>query len=105
MMFPRKGIYLCTTGREITEGYSFVNFGPSFPAITTPEEMFGPLGYIASEDEMAALRSSIKPKVALDDFWIGCGGHVDKARELIRIYYTRAVFAHLSKKDGEPTAE
>jgi GWxTD domain-containing protein len=94
MMFPKKGIYLCTTGRDITEGYSFMNFGTSFPALTTPEEMFEPLAYIASEDEMTALRSSVKPKVALDDFWIGCGGNVDKARELIRIYYTRAVYAN-----------
>jgi len=56
MMFPRKGVYLCTTGRDITEGYSFMNFGPSFPALTTPEEMFEPLASIASEDEMIALQ-------------------------------------------------
>lgn len=94
IMFPRKGIYLCSTGREITEGYTFMNFGPSFPALTTPEEMFEPLAYIASENEMATLRLSSKPKLALDDFWIGCGGNIDKARELIRIYYTRALYAN-----------
>jgi GWxTD domain-containing protein len=95
MMFPKKGIFLCTIGKNIKEGYAFMNFGLSFPAMTTPEEMIEPLAFLATEDEMSALRSSIKLKVALDDFWIGCGGNVEKARELIRIYYTRALFANL----------
>jgi GWxTD domain-containing protein len=94
IMFPRKGIYLCTIGKDISEGYSFNNFGTSFPAMTTPEDMIEPLAYLATEDEMSALRSSIKPKVALDDFWISCGGNVDKSRELIRIYYTRTLYAN-----------
>jgi GWxTD domain-containing protein len=94
IMFPRKGIYLCTIGKDISEGYTFLNFGPSFPAMTTPEEMIEPVEYLASADEMADLRSSVKPKVALDDFWISCGGNVEKSRELIRIYYTRALYAN-----------
>jgi GWxTD domain-containing protein len=95
MMFPRKGIYLCTVGKTITEGYTLMNFGTSFPAMTTPEDMLEPLAYLASEDEMAALRVNAKPKLALDDFWIGCGGNTEKSRELIRIYYTRALYANL----------
>jgi GWxTD domain-containing protein len=94
MMFPRKGIYLCTSGRKISEGYAIMNFGISFPAMTTPAEMIEPLAYLASEDEMTALRSSIKPKLALDDFWVKCGGNIDKSRELIRIFYTRALYAN-----------
>jgi GWxTD domain-containing protein len=62
--------------------------------MTTPEEMIEPLEYLASVDEMAALRSSVKPKVALDDFWIGCGGNIEKSRELIRIFYTRTLYAN-----------
>jgi GWxTD domain-containing protein len=65
--------------------------------------MFEPLAYLASSDEIAGLKSSVKPKVALDDFWIKCGGNVDKARELIRIYYTRVYYSNYyftSYKDG-----
>jgi len=94
MMFPRKGIYLCSVGKGINEGYTFSNFGPGFPAMKTAEDMIEPLGYLASGDEMNTLRSSTRPKVSLDDFWIGCGGNVDKARELIRIYYTRVLYAN-----------
>ena len=103
MMFPREGIYLCTIGRNIKEGYTFLNMGASYPAMTTPEVMIEPLAYLASQDEVATLRSAIKPKVALDDFWIKCGGNVEKARELIRIYYTRVLYSNYyftSYKEG-----
>jgi GWxTD domain-containing protein len=93
LMFPREGIYLCSVGRDIHEGFSFFNFGESFPKMNTPEEMIEPLGYIANEDELNSMRSAPKPKVALDEFWIKCGGNIEKSRELIRIFYTRVLYA------------
>jgi GWxTD domain-containing protein len=65
--------------------------------------MIEPLAYLATEDELNSMRSALRPKTALDDFWIKCGGNVDKARELIRIYYTRVVYANYyftSYKEG-----
>jgi GWxTD domain-containing protein len=103
MMFPKEGIYLCTVGRDIKEGYTFLNFGTDFPGMKTPESMIEPLAYLSSPDEMDELRSAIKPKMALDDFWIKCGGNVEKARELIRIYYTRVFYSNYyftSYKEG-----
>jgi GWxTD domain-containing protein len=94
LMFPRRGIYFCTVGRDLNEGYSIFNFGTEFPNMTTPEEMMDPLAYLASADEMAALRSDPRPKMALDGFWLKCGGNVEKSRELIRIYYTRVLYAN-----------
>jgi GWxTD domain-containing protein len=94
MMFPREGIYLCSIGKDNNEGYTFFNFGEEFPTMRTPENMIGPIGYLASQDEMNSIRSNVKPKMALDEFWIGCGGNIDKARELIRIYYTRVLYAN-----------
>jgi GWxTD domain-containing protein len=94
MMFPKEGIYLCTVERGIKEGYTFLNLGDSYPAMTSPEIMIEPLSYLASQDELDSLKNAIKPKVALDNFWIKCGGNVEKARELIRIYYTRVVYSN-----------
>jgi GWxTD domain-containing protein len=93
MMFPREGIYHCTTGRNIREGYTFFNMGTTYPAMRSPEVMIEPLAYLASADEMDSLRLSPKQKMALDEFWIKLGGNVDKARELIRIYYTRVLYS------------
>jgi GWxTD domain-containing protein len=103
MMLPRPGIYFCSVGRNIKEGFTLLNLGVSYPALTTPEVMIEPLAYLASQDEVTALRTALKPKVALDDFWIKCGGNVDKARELIRIYYTRVLYSNYyftSYKEG-----
>ena len=94
IMFPKEGIYFCSTGRDIREGFTFCNFGESFPAMTTPEVMIEPLIYLASEDEVSNLRSSARQKSALDDFWIKYGGNVEKSRELIRIYYTRILYSN-----------
>jgi GWxTD domain-containing protein len=103
MMFPKEGIYMCSIDRNIKDGFTFLNFGPTYPKFTTPEVMIEPLAYLASQDEMIALRTAEKPKAALDDFWIKCGGNVDKSRELIRIFYTRVMYSNYyftSYKEG-----
>ena len=103
MMFPREGIYLCSVGRMIKDGFTFFNFGATFPSMNTPEAMIEPLVYLASLDEVDGLRSAPKPKAALDEFWIKCGGNIDKSRELIRIFYTRVLYSNYyftSYKEG-----
>jgi GWxTD domain-containing protein len=103
IMFPREGIYHCTVGRDIKEGYTFMNFGPTYPTMKTPEVMMEPLAYLATPDELDSLKASTRPKLALDNFWIKLGGNVDKARELIRIYYTRVLYTNFyftSYKEG-----
>jgi len=103
LMFPKKGIYFCSVGRNINEGYTFLNLGAEFPGMSSPEQMIEPLCYLASPDEMTDIKANPKPKMALDGFWLGCGKNVEKARELIRIYYTRVLYANYyftSYKEG-----
>ena len=103
LMFPKKGIYFCSVDRDSEEGFTFFNFGEDFPAMTKPEEMIPPLQYLASEEEMSVLRSASRTKMALDEFWINCGGNIEKSRELIRIYYTRVLYSNFyftSFKEG-----
>ncbi|HOO99972.1 MAG TPA: GWxTD domain-containing protein, partial [Bacteroidales bacterium] len=103
IMFPKRGIYLCSVDSNLTEGYAFYNFGPSYPEMNAPETMIEALAYLASEVEMRNLLNAERPKMALDEFWIKCGGNVERARELIRIYYTRVVYANYyftSYKEG-----
>jgi GWxTD domain-containing protein len=103
MMFPNEGIYLCSVDRKLKDGFILLNLGSTYPKLTTPEVMTEPLAYLASQDEIAEIKSAAKPKAALDEFWIKCGGNVDKARELIRIYYTRVLYSNYyftSYKEG-----
>lgn len=94
LMFPEEGVYFCTPEKDADDGFTFFNFGPGFPTMNDPEFMIRPLAYLASEEEMTAMLSSDRPKLALDDFWLKCGGNVDRSRELIRIFYTRISYAN-----------
>ena len=103
MMFPKEGVYLFSVQKGIKEGFTFVNFGPSFPTMNTPATMAEPLAYLATREEVDGIMTSLKPKAALDDFWIKCGGNIERARELIRIFYTRTLYSNYyftSYKEG-----
>lgn len=103
MMFPKEGIYMCSVDRKIREGFFFFNFGVTYPEMNAPEVMIEPLAYLSTENEMNEMRSAPRAKVALDEFWIKCGGNVERSRELIRIYYTRVLFSNFyftSYKEG-----
>jgi GWxTD domain-containing protein len=105
-MFPQKGIYLCSVSKNVHDGFTFINMGETYPFMTTPQTMIEPLAYLATPDELISLRTAVKPKVALDEFWIKLGGNIDKSRELIRIYYTRVQYANIyftSYKEGWKT--
>jgi GWxTD domain-containing protein len=96
IMLPRKGIYLNSANREVKNGYALFNFGESYPIMITPEDMIDPLSYIANRDEIDQIKANSNLKIALDNFWIKCGGgNIEKARELIRIYYNRVVYANI----------
>ncbi len=95
LMLPQRGIFLFKTARDVNEGYTIFNFGQDFPSMSKPEEMIKPLVYLLPQEKTDSMVASPKPKVALDEFWLNCGGgNVEKARELIRIFYTRATFAN-----------
>lgn len=103
IMFPGKGIYLCTVDSNIRQGYTFFNFGEEYPELTTPETMIEPLAYIATQDEMSTMRSNPKPKLALDEFWLARSSNIERSRELLRIYFKRVLFANFyftSYKEG-----
>ncbi len=94
MMFPGKGVYQISTGRGIKEGFTFFNFGETFPLVNTPESMIEPLEYLVTRDELTRMKSAPRPKAALDEFWLRCGGNVERSRELIRIFYTRVLYSN-----------
>jgi len=94
IMLPREGIYHFSVRREIKDGFTLFNLGATFPSMTTPESMIEPLAYLATSDELSELRASQNQKIALDEFWIKRTGNIEKARELIKIYYSRVLYAN-----------
>ncbi len=106
LKFPVQGIYQVGISPDRLEGYSFTYFGEYFPSVKTPEEMIKPLVYLASQSEIRRLLSDPIPKLAVDNFWLESASNIEKARELIRIYYNRVLYANYffaSYKEGWKT--
>lgn len=106
LKFPVHGIYQVGISPDRLEGYSFTYFGEYFPSVKTPEEMIKPLVYLASRNEINRLLNDPDPKLAVDNFWLESASDIERARELIRIYYNRVLYANYffaSYKEGWKT--
>ena len=90
-----EGIYVFYPNTETVNGMYLTNLGDDFPQVKKTENMLAPLQYIASQDEYAKLIREVDIKKAIDEFWLDKGGSFATARELIRVYYNRVVFANL----------
>ena len=89
-----EGMYFFQFDTTVKEGLTILNFGPDFPRVKNAEEMILPIAYISSQVEFDNVRSAINKKLAVDDFWLQKAEEADRARELIRIYYTRVFFSN-----------
>lgn len=104
--FTKEGMYHFTVDPSVREGYTVFYFGEHFPSIKTPGQMVEPLAYLASKAEINRMKRNENQKLAVDNFWINAAGDIDKARELIRIYYNRVFYANYffaSYKEGWKT--
>ncbi len=70
-------------------GLTLSNFSGTFPEIKKAEDMLPPLRFLTSKDEFQELNEISNKKEAVDKFWLSCGGSKERARELIRKFYTR----------------
>lgn len=65
-----------------------------YPRIKSSSDMISPLSYICTTIETDRLRKAENKKLALDEFWVTAGGNIERARELIRVYYNRVQLAN-----------
>jgi len=98
-----EGIYIFHTKPEPAKGLCLTQFGDHFPQVNLPEDMLLPLRYITTAEEYQKLVANADLKAAIDQFWLEKGKTFANARDLIRVYYNRVVFANLyfsSSKQG-----
>ena len=103
IMLPRRGVYHFRTDSLEMAGYTLFNFGDDYPIMNRPGAMIEPLIYLTDQVAVDTMLNHPRPKIALDNFWVGTTGNMEKARELIRIYYNRVLYANLyftSYKEG-----
>ncbi|MCB0402619.1 MAG: GWxTD domain-containing protein [Flavobacteriales bacterium] len=89
-----EGLYHFQHTEDNKSGTTFFNFQPYFPEIKTPEAMIGPMRYITTKKEYDQLMESENTKLAVDKFWISIAGSSERAKTMIREYYTRVESAN-----------
>jgi len=86
---PRTGIYQFLTDTSQANGLTVCRFYNDFPAITTPEQMLSCLRYLTSRTEFEKMNLVKDKKQSVDDFWLENGGNPNRAKELVKRFYTR----------------
>ena len=102
----KNGLYLLRADSNIEKGIILLNFTPNYPKLKTSDELFYPLRYITSSSEYKRMINAKSKKLEIDKFWLNLTGNKNRARELIKIYYTRVELANkyfTSYKEGWKT--
>jgi GWxTD domain-containing protein len=90
----KSGLYHMQQSESNKLGPTLFNFQEFFPRIKSPENMIGPMRYISTKKEYEELTNSENKKIAVDKFWLKIAGSTDRAKTLIREYYTRVESAN-----------
>ncbi|HMW10937.1 MAG TPA: GWxTD domain-containing protein [Bacteroidia bacterium] len=85
----RYGMYQLQYDTLLKSGAALFNFGGEFPAVTTIEPMVSALRYITTLNEFNKIQQEDDKKEAVDQFWIDVSGSKERARFLIKIFYSR----------------
>lgn len=89
MTLSEEGFYHFQSDTAIKPGFSVFCHGSDFPRLTDANQLIESLRYITTQHEYEKLRLARDKKAAIDQFWIDLAGNQDRAKTLIRKYYTR----------------
>ncbi len=92
--FTKTGFYLLRTDTNRLYGAVLHVFSKNYPKSATPTEMLSPVRYLTSANEFKKLLKEPNRKIAIDKFWLNRTGNIARAKELIRVYYTRQKLAN-----------
>jgi len=102
----KSGIYRILTDSTAKKGLTKIFFDNDYPGFNKSEQLAGPLQYLLSTDEYKKLMESSNLKLTLDNIWLKFAKNPEKARQLIKIWYNRAIFSNFyftSFKEGWKT--
>lgn len=86
---PSVGFYHVKTNNDSKDGVTFFVYEPTFPKIKNAEQMILATRFIMAKKEFDNCMSASDKKQAIDNFWLEIAGNNDRARELIKKYYSR----------------
>lgn len=97
------GFYKISPDSAGNLGFTIFCFSDSYPLVETSEKLLQPLRYLTSAKEFNEMDMFADKKNGVDNFWLKSSGNTSRAKELIKIFYSRVIFANvyfLSYKEG-----
>lgn len=92
--FSRQGIYFLQPDTTVNMGLTLYHFGEDYPYIHHHEDMVPPLQYISTRSEYRRMHSAGSAREAVDAFWLNLADNPQRARVLIRDFYSRVETAN-----------
>lgn len=89
IIIPEKGFYHLITNNQSKEGLTLFSVEEAFPGIKNEVEMIKSSRYIMTMTEFGNCLNSPNKKGSIDEFWKDIGGSNERARELLKKYYSR----------------
>jgi GWxTD domain-containing protein len=89
------GMYHFRIDSTKKDGITLFNYDEYFPEFKTANKMIDPLIFITSKKEMKQLLEFGNPKLAIDSFWLKKSGNINRAKQLISVYYSRAKYSNI----------
>ncbi len=102
----KQGIYQFFLPNDKLNALYLTNMGDHYPYVQSAEDMAPPLQFITTSEEYQNIVKQEELKAAIDKFWVKIGKDYDNARELIKVFYNRVLFANLyytSDREGWKT--
>lgn len=100
------GLYFLQTDTAQNTGFPKIYFFDEYPAFSMPAQLIEPMQYLLSTQEYENLKNSENLKLSLDQIWLKFAKNPEKAKQLIKVWYNRAIFANFyftSFKEGWKT--
>lgn len=84
-----KGLYHFQSSESNAVGPTFYSFQENFPEVKNVENMIEPMRYITTKSEYQSLKEAEDKKLAMDNFWLDKAGNLERARTIIKEYFSR----------------
>ncbi len=100
---PEYGFFNIQSSPTNNQGINLFTAPENFPAVSSSLEMIECARYIMNKTEYEECKMAEDTKAAIDKFWLAIGGSNERARELLRRYYSRVKEANklfTSYKEG-----
>ena len=93
-VLPEDGFVFFQLDTLSEQGFTLFNFQDGYPSLINSDQLIPPLRYLTTKEEFRSLVSNSDSKLAVDQYWLSKASSKERARNLIRVYYSRVEFAN-----------